>query len=98
MNSLPVPGLSEPIQIVLLALLLIVELFWLISVVHIAQTKTKDPFDRIVWLMVVLALNAIGTLLYLIFAPDKPKRQSRTYFVPDQSEMSTDKDALNPEE
>lgn len=42
----------------------IAELLWLWSIVGIAQTKTEDPYDRIVWLLIVLALNFVGTVLY----------------------------------
>ena len=40
---------------------------WLWSVVIVARSKTDDPFDRIVWLMIVLFLNLVGTILYYIF-------------------------------
>jgi type VI protein secretion system component VasK len=46
----------------------IVLVLWLWSVVEIARKKTEDPFDRIVWLLIVLALNIVGTFLYLFFA------------------------------
>lgn len=42
-------------------------ILWLWSVVHIARAKTEDPFDRVVWLLVVLMLNFVGTLLYVFF-------------------------------
>ncbi len=49
-------------------------LLWLWSVVEIANKKTEDPFDRIVWLLVVLALNFVGTLLYLFFADSEESK------------------------
>ena len=42
-------------------------ILWLWSIVVIAKTKTEDPYDRIVWLLIVLALNVAGTLLYFFF-------------------------------
>jgi hypothetical protein len=45
-------------------------ILWLWSVVVIAKEKTEDPYDRIVWLLIVLLLNFIGTLLYFFFAGD----------------------------
>jgi len=42
-------------------------ILWLWSIVVIAKTKTEDPYDRIVWLLIVLALNVVGTLLYFFF-------------------------------
>lgn len=52
-----------------LLVFIIVELVWLWSVLTVARQKTPDPFDRIVWLMIVLALNIIGTILYALFSP-----------------------------
>jgi len=49
-------------------------ILWLWSVVEIANKKTVDPFDRIVWLLVVLALNFVGTLLYLFFADSEESK------------------------
>jgi len=43
-------------------------ILWLWSVVVIAREKTEDPFDRVVWLLIVLLLNFIGTLLYFFFS------------------------------
>ena len=43
-------------------------ILWLWSVVVVAREKTEDPFDRIVWLLIVLMLNFVGTLLYFFFA------------------------------
>lgn len=50
-------------------------ILWLWSVVVIANEKTEDPYDRIVWLLIVLLLNFLGTLLYIFFAGNKnPKK------------------------
>jgi len=57
----------------LLSCIVVALLLWLWSVVVIARNKTEDPYDRIVWLIVVLALNFVGTLLYFFFAQDSPK-------------------------
>ncbi len=58
------------------ALLVVVALVgWLWSVVIVAKEKTKDPFDRVAWLMVVLSLNVFGTLLYFFFGPKKEELQ-----------------------
>ena len=46
-------------------------IFWLWSVVIVATKKTDDPYDRIVWLLIILALNIVGTILYFIFGNQK---------------------------
>jgi len=40
---------------------------WLWSVVRVATRRTEDPYDRIVWLLIILALNIVGTILYVLF-------------------------------
>lgn len=45
-------------------------ILWLWSIVVVAKEKTEDPYDRIVWLLIVLALNFVGTLLYFFFGGD----------------------------
>lgn len=47
------------------AVLIVMQVLWLWSVVIVAKEKTEDPYDRIVWLLVVLILNFMGTLLYV---------------------------------
>ncbi len=50
-------------------------ILWLWSVVVIAKEKTEDPYDRIVWLLIVLMLNFIGTLLYFFFGGDEKSKE-----------------------
>jgi len=58
---------------------IVIEILWLWSVVTVAKEKTPDPYDRIVWLLIVLMLNFVGTLLYFFFAAssDSPKPQEK---------------------
>ena len=60
-------------------LIVVTQIVWLCSVVSVARNKTEDPFDRIVWLMVVLALNIIGTLLYLFFGAGVAQKRSSSH-------------------
>ena len=57
-------------------------ILWLCSVVAVARTKTEDPFDRIVWLLIVLALNFVGTLLWLFFSGAEKSKVSASGEVP----------------
>ncbi len=57
--------------------IIIAFMVWLWSVVVIAKEKTEDPYDRIVWLLIVLLLNFVGTLLYFFFAGDAKSRKER---------------------
>ena len=70
----------------------VVILLWLGSVVWIAKENTEDPFDRIVWLMIVLTLNFVGTVLYLVFAENETgKVESKA-----QTPRSTRKTGFDP--
>lgn len=42
------------------------------------EGETDDPYDRIVWLLIVLALNFVGTLLYFFFGGDPKKDEGET--------------------
>ncbi len=53
---------------ILIILWIVVEIIWLASVVRVANKATKEPLDRVVWLMVILFLNIMGTILYWLFA------------------------------
>ena len=58
---------SDTIPGWLIALIVVAGLAWLWSIVRVATTKTPDPFDRIVWLLIILALSIVGTILYVLF-------------------------------
>ena len=53
-------------------------IIWVWSIVVVARTKTDDPFDRIVWLMIVIALNILGTILYFVFGMQNSKIGAQT--------------------
>jgi|SRR5690606_17770835 len=55
----------------LIFLVVLAVIAWLWSVVVVAREKTEDPFDRIVWLLIILSLNIVGTILYVFFSSTK---------------------------
>jgi Na+/melibiose symporter-like transporter len=57
--------------------LIVALILWIWSVVVVAKEKTEDPYDRIVWLLIVLILNFLGTLLYFFFGGDAKKTESQ---------------------
>ncbi|MEM9446820.1 MAG: PLDc N-terminal domain-containing protein [Verrucomicrobiota bacterium] len=42
-------------------------IIWLLTVYFVATTKTKDPVDRIVWLLIVLFLNILGSAICISY-------------------------------
>ncbi|MFA6959163.1 MAG: PLD nuclease N-terminal domain-containing protein [Opitutaceae bacterium] len=59
-----------------LVIIVLCLVLWLWSVVVVAKEKTEDPYDRIVWLLIVLMLNFLGTLLYFFFGGDAKSREA----------------------
>ena len=57
----------ESIPVWLIILIVVGGIAWLWSIVRVATKRTKDPYDRIVWLLIILALNIVGTILYVLF-------------------------------
>lgn len=47
----------------------LIELVWLWSVITIVRQKTPEPSDRIVWLIIVLFFNFLGTIAFMFFYP-----------------------------
>lgn len=52
-------------------------LFWLFCIVDVANKQTKDPADRIAWLLVVLLLPVLGAVLYLCFSNIKEDEEKK---------------------
>ena len=44
--------------------------FWIFILIECA-TKERDMGDRIVWVLIILFLNALGALLYYFFRRDQ---------------------------
>lgn len=44
--------------------------FWIIALVHMLTNRALQGTDKIVWLLIVLFLNAIGGVLYFWIAPN----------------------------
>ena len=63
----------------LLPLAIVSFVVWIWSVVTIAREKTEDPLDRIVWLLIVLFLNILGTILYMVFGPNRSNVDARDH-------------------
>ena len=56
---------------------ILAEIIWLVSVVKVANRRTKDPMDRVCWLLVILFLNILGSIMYWIAAnPSRAQNSS----------------------
>jgi len=72
-----------------LLFIFLVELVWIVAVLSVARTKTEDPTDRIVWLLIILFLNILGVVLYLCFGP----KSNRAMLSPEAYEAEIKKRA-----
>ena len=59
-------GIGGAELIFLLILLIGVLLFPLLMVVNVLQSKFRDPYNKLVWVVVILLVPLVGALLYLL--------------------------------
>jgi len=45
-------------------------IIWIGALVHLLTNKALEGTEKIVWLLVVIFLNALGAILYFFLAPD----------------------------
>jgi hypothetical protein len=45
-------------------------IFWIIGLVHCLTNKSLQGNEKIVWILVVILLNALGSVLYFFLAPN----------------------------
>ncbi len=77
-----------------LALVAALLILWLWSVVVIATEKTEDPYDRIVWILIVLLLNFVGTLLYIFFGPERRIKENGILSSDEELKRRVNEDSL----
>lgn len=51
-------------------------LFWIGALVHLLRNRSLEGTERIVWLLVVILLNALGAVLYFFIAPLPPSSRA----------------------
>lgn len=51
-------------------------LFWVGALVHLLCNRSLEGTERIVWLLVVILLNALGAVLYFFIAPLPPSSRA----------------------
>lgn len=51
-------------------------LFWVGALVHLLCNRSLEGTERIVWLLVVILLNALGGVLYFFIAPLPPSARA----------------------
>lgn len=45
---------------------------WLYALISAIKNERLDPTMRIVWVLVVILVNALGAIIYLLVAPNRP--------------------------
>jgi uncharacterized membrane protein HdeD (DUF308 family) len=51
-------------------------LVWVYALVSAIKNERLDSSKRIAWVLVVILVTGLGAILYLIFAPNRPRRPS----------------------
>ena len=50
---------------------------WVYALISAIKNERLDSSKRIAWVLVVILVTGLGAILYLIFAPNRPRRPSR---------------------
>ena len=78
MSSAPFAGMMAA-QLLLMAILSLISLglfaFWLVVLIDCIKNEPAEGNDKVVWILVIVLLHALGALLYLLVR--KPQRKER---------------------
>ena len=62
-------------SLLFLILIIAAGIFWMWTLVDCLKAEWRNPTDRVVWLLVIVLLNLLGSILYVLIAPnDKASR------------------------
>lgn len=65
--SLPLAfGFGSPVDLFILALVLLPTLFWVAMLVDVLQRRFSDPTVKLIWVLVVIFTHFVGALVYYI--------------------------------
>ncbi len=63
------------IPIAVVVFLIISLLFWILGLIHCLTNRALEGNDKIIWVLVVILLNALGAVLYFFIAPNPAARE-----------------------
>lgn len=65
--SLPLAfGFGSPVDLFILALVLLPALFWVVMLVDVVQRRFADPTTKLIWVLVVIFTHFVGALVYYV--------------------------------
>lgn len=65
--SLPLAfGFGSPVDLFLIALVLLPTLFWLVELVDVLRRRFPNPTVKLIWVLVVIFTHFVGALVYYI--------------------------------
>lgn len=73
MNLTFIGGLS-PGSIILILLMFLTFaffVFWIVTLIDVVRSEFKDPNMKLIWILVIIFTNFIGTIVYWIIAPNQ---------------------------
>ncbi|WP_282053671.1 PLD nuclease N-terminal domain-containing protein [Maribacter luteus] len=63
-------------QILILIIIAVLAIAPVVAIIDIAKGRFKGSNDKLIWILVVLFLNPLGTLLYFLMGKDQKIREN----------------------
>jgi len=65
-------------QTLLLIIIAVLTILPVIAIIDIAKGEFKGGNDKLIWILVVLFLNPLGTLIYFLIGKDQKVKEAQT--------------------
>jgi hypothetical protein len=72
MNTFAFVGVPGATELLLIIIILLPSVFWIWSIIDCATKEPSEGNDKIIWILVIVLLNWLGSLIYCIAR--RPKR------------------------
>ena len=57
-------GFGSPVDLFIIALVLLPSILWLVELIDVVRRRFPDPATKIVWVLVVIFTHFVGALVY----------------------------------
>ncbi|WP_255742340.1 PLDc N-terminal domain-containing protein [Belliella calami] len=71
MNLLIIGGVGGAGLLIFGFLAFVFFIFWVVTIIDIVRSNFQDPNMKLIWILIVIFTNPIGTIIYWIIAPNQ---------------------------
>ena len=65
--SLPLAfGFGSPVDLFMIAFVLLPSVFWVVMLVDVVQRRFADSTTKLIWVLVVISTHFVGALVYYV--------------------------------